>query len=118
MTHPHPAEHSPTPADTRRHRRALREAVLRMLAWNPERVIIAHGRWYERDGAAELVAVTLGHEGAILAEPGGTLRLPALDVPALGAGGTVAAFLLTQLGVVVLGCMRGARLAALMALAR
>jgi Domain of unknown function (DUF4336) len=37
-----------------RHRRALRASVLRMLAWNPERVIIAHGRWYERDGATEL----------------------------------------------------------------
>ncbi|MBD0276146.1 MAG: 1-phosphofructokinase family hexose kinase, partial [Acetobacteraceae bacterium] len=40
-----------------------------------------------RDGSAELVAVTLGHEGAILAEPEGVLRLPALDVPALGAVG-------------------------------
>jgi hypothetical protein len=37
-----------------RHRRALRASVLRMLAWNPERVIIAHGPWYERDGATEL----------------------------------------------------------------
>lgn len=46
------------------------------------------------------------------------LLLARMHVPALGAGGTVAAFLLTQLGVVVLGCMRGARLAALMALAR
>jgi hypothetical protein len=25
-----------------------------MIAWNPERVILAHGRWYERDGAQEL----------------------------------------------------------------
>jgi hypothetical protein len=25
-----------------------------MLAWNPQRIILAHGRWYERDGAAEL----------------------------------------------------------------
>ena len=41
------------------------------------------------DGAAELVPVTLGRDGAILAEPDGTvLRLPALDVPALGAVGT------------------------------
>jgi len=29
-------------------------AVRRMIEWNPERVIIAHGRWYERDGQAEL----------------------------------------------------------------
>ena len=35
-------------------RRALRAAVRRMLAWQPERVILAHGRWYAKDGAAEL----------------------------------------------------------------
>lgn len=38
----------------RRERQQLREAVEAMLAWQPERVILAHGRWYERDGAAEL----------------------------------------------------------------
>lgn len=32
----------------------LRAAVEQMIAWNPERVIIAHGRWYETNGAAEL----------------------------------------------------------------
>jgi hypothetical protein len=32
----------------------LRTAVETMLAWNPERIILAHGRWYERDGVAEL----------------------------------------------------------------
>ena len=26
----------------------------RMLAWGPEKVIVAHGRWYERDGTKEL----------------------------------------------------------------
>ena len=46
-----------------------------------------------RDGRAGLVAVTLGHEGALLAEPGGVLRLPALDVPALGAVGAGDSFL-------------------------
>jgi len=46
-----------------------------------------------RDGSAGLVAVTLGHEGAILAEPEGVLRLPALDVPALGAVGAGDSFL-------------------------
>ncbi|MBV1798656.1 1-phosphofructokinase family hexose kinase [Siccirubricoccus sp. G192] len=46
-----------------------------------------------RQGAAELVAVTLGHEGALLAEPGGVLRLPALDVPVLGAVGAGDSFL-------------------------
>lgn len=32
----------------------LRAAVERMLAWDPEHVILAHGRWYDRDGRAEL----------------------------------------------------------------
>lgn len=35
-------------------RARLRAAVETMIAWNPERIILAHGRWYERDGAAEL----------------------------------------------------------------
>lgn len=35
-------------------RRTLRAAVERMIAWNPERIVLAHGRWYARDGAAEL----------------------------------------------------------------
>ncbi len=35
-------------------RRELRRAVETMIAWRPERVIIAHGRWYDRDGAGEL----------------------------------------------------------------
>jgi len=47
-----------------------------------------------RGGAAALVAATLGRDGAILAEPdGGVLRLPALDVPALGAVGAGDSFL-------------------------
>jgi hypothetical protein len=25
-----------------------------MLAWQPERVILAHGRWYQHNGTAEL----------------------------------------------------------------
>jgi hypothetical protein len=37
-----------------RRRGALRLAVHQMLAWQPERVIIAHGRWYEKNGTAEL----------------------------------------------------------------
>jgi len=39
---------------TWRHKRELRAAVQTMLAWNPERIIFAHGRWYEANGAAEL----------------------------------------------------------------
>jgi hypothetical protein len=35
-------------------RPALRDAVEKMISWNPERVIIAHGRWFSRDGTHEL----------------------------------------------------------------
>jgi len=35
-------------------RRELRACVEKMIAWRPERVILAHGRWYQRDGAREL----------------------------------------------------------------
>jgi hypothetical protein len=37
-----------------RQRAAVRAAAEQMIAWDPERVILAHGRWYERDGRAEL----------------------------------------------------------------
>jgi hypothetical protein len=33
---------------------ALRVAVETMIVWNPERIILAHGRWYEKDGVGEL----------------------------------------------------------------
>ncbi len=36
------------------HKRELRAAVETMLAWNPARIIMAHGRWHETNGAAEL----------------------------------------------------------------
>lgn len=36
------------------HRKPLRATVRRMLEWEPERVIMAHGRWYDGNGAAEL----------------------------------------------------------------
>jgi hypothetical protein len=46
------------PRDLRRtfanHRTQLRAAVLTMIRWNPERIILAHGRCYEQNGAAEL----------------------------------------------------------------
>jgi Domain of unknown function (DUF4336) len=32
----------------------LRASVETMIAWRPERIILAHGRWYDRDGTAEL----------------------------------------------------------------
>jgi hypothetical protein len=47
-----------TPRDLRltfsKDRLALRAAVERMIAWDPERVILAHGRWYAENGAHEL----------------------------------------------------------------
>ncbi|MGA7811082.1 DUF4336 domain-containing protein [Bradyrhizobium sp.] len=36
------------------HRGELRNAVTKMLAWKPDRIILAHGRWYDRDGEHEL----------------------------------------------------------------
>jgi len=38
----------------RRGRAQLRAAVVQMLNWAPERVILSHGRWYDKDGTAEL----------------------------------------------------------------
>jgi hypothetical protein len=38
----------------RRRPEAARKAAARLLAWAPERVIFAHGRWFDRDGAAAL----------------------------------------------------------------
>ncbi len=35
-------------------RRDAAAAAARMLAWEPARVIFAHGRWFDRDGAAQL----------------------------------------------------------------
>lgn len=31
-----------------------RASLRRLLAWEPERVILAHGKWYDQDGTAEL----------------------------------------------------------------
>jgi hypothetical protein len=36
------------------YRRQLAEAVRTMIGWAPERIIIAHGRWYAADGVVEL----------------------------------------------------------------
>lgn len=35
-------------------RKALRGSVERMIAWDPERIVVAHGRPFESDGVAEL----------------------------------------------------------------
>lgn len=37
-------------------REALRAQIEELLSWGPERVIFAHGRWFERDGAARMRA--------------------------------------------------------------
>ena len=41
-------------ASFRTRRGHLRDLVRTMIGWAPERVILAHGRWYDRDGTAEL----------------------------------------------------------------
>lgn len=38
----------------RRRNPELKAAIETMIAWKPERIILAHGRWYERNGTAEL----------------------------------------------------------------
>jgi hypothetical protein len=47
-----------TPRDMRlsfaRQKDEVRAAIEKMIAWEPERIILAHGRWYERNGTAEL----------------------------------------------------------------
>lgn len=35
-------------------RKQLRGAVETMIGWEPKQIIVAHGRWYDRDGVAEL----------------------------------------------------------------
>jgi Domain of unknown function (DUF4336) len=36
-------------------RQKLKSALQQMIDWDPERIIIAHGRWYDRNGRAELI---------------------------------------------------------------
>lgn len=47
-----------TPIDLRMtfvgRKRAARHSLQRMLAWRPERIILAHGRWYPSGGTVEL----------------------------------------------------------------
>jgi hypothetical protein len=47
-----------TPIDLRMtfvgRKRAARDSLQRMLAWRPERIVLAHGRWYPSGGTAEL----------------------------------------------------------------
>ena len=41
-------------ASFRRRPGHLRALVKEMIAWGPERIILAHGRWFDRDAVAEL----------------------------------------------------------------
>ena len=38
----------------RKQRAGVREAIETMIGWNPERIVIAHGRWFDTDGTDEL----------------------------------------------------------------
>jgi hypothetical protein len=38
----------------RKHRDELRAAVETMIGWHPERIILAHGRWFTEHGEQEL----------------------------------------------------------------
>lgn len=48
-------------------RKVLQHAIRQMIDWRPERVILAHGRWIETNGAAELEHLFRW----VLATPGG-----------------------------------------------
>ena len=37
-----------------KNRNLLRNAVERLIPWEPKKIIISHGRWYETDGVEEL----------------------------------------------------------------
>ena len=50
--------HGQMPRDMRmtfsRHKKQLRAAVQQMIDWGPDRIILAHGRWYDHNAVAEL----------------------------------------------------------------
>ena len=37
-----------------RNKAEVRAAVETMIGWQPERIVLAHGRWYDKDAVAEL----------------------------------------------------------------
>jgi hypothetical protein len=45
---------SPRMRRTFRDRDALAESIMQMIDWRPRRLLLVHGRWYERDAVAEL----------------------------------------------------------------
>ena len=50
----HPRGHMPPDMRASFDKPQLAASVRKMLDWNPERVILAHGHWYRENGAAEL----------------------------------------------------------------
>lgn len=52
--HPHGTAPPDMRFSFRRHRPELRAALARIRAWRPERIILAHGKWYPVDGLREL----------------------------------------------------------------
>ena len=52
------APHGAMPRDMRwtfrGHHDALRAAIERMIAWEPERIVISHGDWFRGDAVGEL----------------------------------------------------------------
>lgn len=54
VLHPHGGMPRDMRASFRGNRAELAAHVTEMIGWGPERVILAHGRWFAREGAAEL----------------------------------------------------------------
>jgi 6-phosphofructokinase 2 len=70
---------------------------------SPEAIAAAAMAIVER-GQAEFVAVTMGHEGALLARREGTLCLPSLDIEAKSAVGAGDSFLSAMVFALSSGC--------------
>ena len=54
ITHPNGTVPPDLRQTFRRNRARVKEAVEKILAWQAEKVLMAHGRWYSENGAAEL----------------------------------------------------------------
>ena len=73
-------------------RRRASEAAARLIAFRPERVIFAHGRWFERDGTAQLrrsLAWLLGRQQSADGTGRGTAVAALQHSPSRLAGRTV-----------------------------
>jgi hypothetical protein len=78
-------------------RQAASRAAARLVAFNPDRVVFAHGRWFERDAAAQLrrslawLLPPTGAANAEGAEPEGFVSMRAPATKGLVAAGAVLA---------------------------